>query len=41
MNEWSKQGASHHCAIGVGHIAKKIDKLGTLLNLKVVHTCQN
>jgi L-arabinose isomerase len=39
MNEWSKQGPSHHCAIGVGHIANKIDKLGKLLNLKVVRIC--
>ena len=39
MNEWSKQGPSHHCAIGVGHIANKIDKLGSLLNLRVVRIC--
>ena len=39
MNEWSKQGPSHHCAIGVGHIANKIDKLGNLLNLRVVRIC--
>lgn len=39
INEWSKQGPSHHCAIGVGHIANKIEKLGKLLNLKVVKIC--
>ena len=39
MNEWSKQGPSHHCTIGVGHIANKIDKLGNLLNLRVVRIC--
>ena len=39
MNDWSKQGPSHHCAIGVGHIANKIDKLGNLLNLRVVRIC--
>jgi L-arabinose isomerase len=39
MNEWSKQGPSHHCAIGVGHIASKIEKLGNLLNLRVVRIC--
>lgn len=39
INEWSKQGPSHHCAIGVGHIANKIDKLGNILNLRVVHIC--
>ncbi|SEQ77039.1 L-arabinose isomerase [Hyunsoonleella jejuensis] len=39
MNQWSKQGPSHHCAIGVGHIASKIEKLGSLLNLRVVRIC--
>jgi L-arabinose isomerase len=39
MNQWSKQGPAHHCAIGVGHIANKIDKLGSLLGLKVVKVC--
>jgi L-arabinose isomerase len=36
MNEWSKQGPAHHCAIGVGHIADKIEKLGRILNLNVI-----
>jgi len=36
MDEWSKQGPAHHCAIGVGHIASKIDKLGKLTGIKVV-----
>jgi L-arabinose isomerase len=36
INEWSKKGPAHHCAIGVGHISDKIEKLGHLLNLKVV-----
>ncbi len=36
MNQWSKQGPAHHCAIGVGHIAHKIEKLGHILGLKAV-----
>jgi L-arabinose isomerase len=36
INRWSKLGPAHHCAIGVGHIAGKIEKLGQLLNIEVV-----
>jgi L-arabinose isomerase len=39
IEEWSKQGPAHHCAIGVGHIAGKIQKLGKILNLKTVKIC--
>ena len=39
INEWSKQGPAHHCAIGVGHIADKIEKLGMLLQMRVVKVC--
>jgi L-arabinose isomerase len=35
INQWSKQGPAHHCAIGIGHIAGKIEKLGQILNLNV------
>lgn len=39
INRWSKQGPSHHCAIGLGHIAGKIEKLGMLLGIPVVKIC--
>jgi L-arabinose isomerase len=39
INAWSKAGPAHHCAIGVGHIASKIEKLGALLNLEVRRVC--
>jgi L-arabinose isomerase len=39
INRWSEQGPAHHCAIGVGHLAGKIEKLGKLLNLRVVRIC--
>ncbi|MFZ0454778.1 MAG: L-fucose/L-arabinose isomerase family protein, partial [Ignavibacteriaceae bacterium] len=39
INRWSKQGPAHHCAIGLGHISSKIEKLGTLLGIPVVKIC--
>jgi L-arabinose isomerase len=39
INQWSKQGPAHHCAIGVGHIAHKIEKLGQILDIDVVKVC--
>ncbi|MCX6238535.1 MAG: L-fucose/L-arabinose isomerase family protein [Bacteroidia bacterium] len=39
MNEWSKQGPAHHCAIGIGHIADKIEKLGKIININTVKIC--
>lgn len=39
VNNWNKYGPAHHCAVGVGHIASKIGKLGELLNLEVVKIC--
>lgn len=39
MNHWSTAGPAHHCAIGVGHIASKLDKLGALLGLEVRRIC--
>ena len=35
IEQWSKAGPSHHCAIGTGHIATRIKKLGFLLNIPV------
>jgi len=39
VNDWNAQGPAHHCAVGVGHIAHKIDKLGKLLGIEVAHIC--
>jgi len=39
MNQWSKQGPAHHCAIGVGHHASAIEKLGMIIGVEVVRVC--
>ena len=39
MNDWSKGGPSHHCAIGTGHIASRIDKLAELLGIECTQVC--
>ncbi len=39
VNEWNAQGPAHHCAVGVGHIAHKIEKLGRLLGLETTQIC--
>jgi L-arabinose isomerase len=39
VNEWNAQGPAHHCAVGVGHIAGKIKKLGLLLGMETVCVC--
>jgi len=39
MNDWNSHGPAHHCAVGVGHIASKIEKLGALLNMETIKVC--
>jgi L-arabinose isomerase len=39
FNSWSAQGPAHHCAIGIGHIASRIEKLGALLGIETVQIC--
>ncbi len=36
VNRWNAAGPAHHCAVGVGHIADKIEKLGELLEIEVI-----
>jgi len=33
------EGPAHHCAVGVGHIAHKIEKPGALLGMKAQRVC--
>jgi len=39
VNDWNVHGPAHHCAVGVGHIADKLEKLGRLLHLEVSRVC--
>jgi L-arabinose isomerase len=39
VNEWNAHGPAHHCAVGIGHIASKLDKLGKLLGMEVARVC--
>ena len=39
MNEWSVAGPAHHCAIGIGHIAGHLNKLGALLGVETKRVC--
>src|SRR5690606_15144427 len=39
VENWNSYGPAHHCAIGIGHIARKIEKLGKLLHMETVKVC--
>ena len=39
INEWAKAGPSHHCAIGIGHVAGKLQKLAALLGIEFQQVC--
>ena len=39
VEQWNARGPAHHCAVGVGHIAHKIEKLGRLLNMQTIRVC--
>ena len=39
IDAWSQHGPAHHCAIGVGHIADRIEKVGHLFGIRTVRAC--
>jgi len=36
VTRWNALGPAHHCAVGVGHVAATLEKIGALLGLKAV-----
>jgi L-arabinose isomerase len=38
-DSWSRAGPAHHCAIGVGHVAGRLEKLASLLGIECVKVC--
>lgn len=39
VETWSKAGPAHHCAIGIGHIAVKLEKLADLIGIPCQRVC--
>jgi L-arabinose isomerase len=39
MNEWNGHGPAHHCAVGVGHLASKLKKVGALTGMECIQAC--
>ena len=39
ISQWNVSGPAHHCAVGIGHIANKLEKLAALLGIECVRVC--
>ncbi|MDR3109957.1 MAG: hypothetical protein LBU65_09790 [Planctomycetaceae bacterium] len=39
VNKWCSHGPAHHCAIGVGHVAGKLEKFAELIGMEAVKVC--
>ncbi len=39
IDAWCSKGPAHHCAVGVGHLAEKIEMLGRILGIETIRVC--
>jgi L-arabinose isomerase len=39
IQRWNEQAPAHHCAVGIGHVGDKLEKVGKLLAIDVVRVC--
>lgn len=39
VETWNKSGSAHHCAVGIGHIGSKLEKLAQLLPMEIMKIC--
>jgi L-arabinose isomerase len=39
VEAWNRQGPAHHCAVGLGHLSGKLQKLAELIGIPFVQVC--
>ena len=39
MRQWNSHGPAHHCAVGVGHLGNRLEKLAALLGIECIRVC--
>ena len=39
VQQWNAAGPAHHCAVGLGHLADKIENLAQLLDIETLRVC--